>query len=283
MDFLRKGTPFEFRPKAENTHLFMIRSWQNHHKRHHEGETDHAGVRCLLRLYPAHLRRHPQLNGGAPARGGHDDPLRFPAPKLCDPALERPADRFRRSRLFCLQRSGQLPLEHHPTRTAFGLVSALGLGLSALYLSAPALSEVLTLNVSQSEPVGLYLRQPEIAPRVGDLISFPMPQTSWAAKHRPDFKGRWKILKAVAGAEGDKVCTNDRHLTINGKLISVIVDRDSTGDTLPHWIDCRPLKAGELFVYSSRIPNSFDSRYYGPINAKVARIYKPFITWGAKP
>jgi len=40
---------------------------------------------------------------------------------------------------------------------------------------------------------------------------------------------------------------------------------DIQGSLLPIWPDRRVLNADEFFVFSGRIPNSFDSRCYGPI------------------
>ena len=47
---------------------------------------------------------------------------------------------------------------------------------------------------------------------------------------------------------------------------------------LPRWNGCRRLHNGEVFVFSDRIPNSFDSRYFGPVNrAEIVGVFRPVI------
>jgi type IV secretory pathway protease TraF len=65
-------------------------------------------------------------------------------------------------------------------------------------------------------------------------------------------------------------------LRINGRDRAPIAVRDSCGVTLPRWTGCRRLGTSELFVFSDRVPNSFDSRYFGPIDrTSVVGVYKP--------
>ena len=88
------------------------------------------------------------------------------------------------------------------------------------------------------------------------------------------------LLKQVAAAEGDLVCTQGSTLAVNGRRLAPIYTVDPHGGRLPQWRGCRRLVAGELFVFSNRIPNSFDSRYYGPVSAQhVLGVYRPL--WGA--
>jgi type IV secretory pathway protease TraF len=35
---------------------------------------------------------------------------------------------------------------------------------------------------------------------------------------------------------------------------------------LPHWDGCRTLQADELFLLMAAVPDSFDSRYFGPVS-----------------
>ncbi len=39
------------------------------------------------------------------------------------------------------------------------------------------------------------------------------------------------------------------------------------------------MAADEYFVFSNRVPNSFDSRYFGPISrAAILGVYRPLVT-----
>lgn len=151
-------------------------------------------------------------------------------------------------------------------------VSALATGsLFARAGQGPAL----LLNGSPSEPPGLYLRAQGPA-RTGAIIAFRAPAAAfpYADRHMPYLHQR-PLLKAVAAVAGDMVCTHGETLAINGITRATIQTRDREGRALPHWSGCRSLRADELFVFSARVPNSFDSRYYGPVNQRaVLGVYR---------
>jgi conjugative transfer signal peptidase TraF len=133
----------------------------------------------------------------------------------------------------------------------------------------------LLLNGSPSEPPGLYLRAQGPA-RAGAIIAFRTPAAAfpYADRHMPYLHQR-PLLKAVAAIAGDEVCTHGDTLAINGIARAAIQTRDQEGGVLPHWSGCRSLRADELFVFSARVPNSFDSRYYGPVNQRaVLGVYR---------
>jgi conjugative transfer signal peptidase TraF len=114
----------------------------------------------------------------------------------------------------------------------------------------------------------------------GSLIAFPAPPAAFPyADDRMAYLRHMPILKQVAAVEGDLVCTQGSFLAINGRRLAPIYTVDPRGRRLPQWRGCRRLKAGELFVFSNHIPNSFDSRYYGPVSAQhVLGVYRPL--WG---
>jgi type IV secretory pathway protease TraF len=56
--------------------------------------------------------------------------------------------------------------------------------------------------------------------------------------------------------------------------------KDSRGRPLPVWHDRHTLGTDEFFVFSDRIPNSFDSRCYGPIHHhQIETVRRALITW----
>ena len=138
---------------------------------------------------------------------------------------------------------------------------------------------VLLINTTPSEPEGLYLvtRGP---PAPGRLIAFRTPAAAFPyADARLSYLHHMPMLKSVAAVPGDEVCTLGGRLRINGRDRAGIVARDPRGAALPHWAGCRRLTPGELFVFSSHAPNSFDSRYFGPVRiSAVIGVYTPFLT-----
>ncbi|GGL35850.1 S26 family signal peptidase [Caulobacter rhizosphaerae] len=145
-------------------------------------------------------------------------------------------------------------------------------------VQAWASAPLVLVNTSPSEPVGLYIRAAG-PPGPGRVIAFRAPAQAYpyVATVLPE-RARSSILKTVRAGEGDLVCAGASRLAVNGRTWALIAATDRLGRTLPHWRGCRRLVAGEYFVFSSRIPNSFDSRYYGPVTAgDVIGVYKPLL------
>jgi len=148
----------------------------------------------------------------------------------------------------------------------------MALAVMGVFATRPAL----LLNTTPSEPPGLYV---EASGQVsaGRLVAFKAPAAAFPyADRRLGYLRHTTLLKAVAAGPGDVVCAAAGRLRINGQDRAQIAARDSYGVTLPRWTGCRPLGANELFVFSDRVPNSFDSRYFGPIErSAVIGVYKP--------
>jgi type IV secretory pathway protease TraF len=91
----------------------------------------------------------------------------------------------------------------------------------------------------------------------------------------------WYILKPIAAGPGDRVDSTGDWLFINGRQIAPMPPaRASDGLAVPRWSMSRVLGPNEFFVFSSRIPNSFDSRCYGPITRnEIASVRRPLISW----
>lgn len=131
-------------------------------------------------------------------------------------------------------------------------------------------------NPTPSEPVGLYVRSGE-GPRRGRIIAFLTPDRAFPyADGHMNYLRRIPILKTIAAGEGDKVCTNEGVLTINGRRRGPVFTLDGRGAKLPLWRGCRKMVRDEFFVFSDRITNSFDSRYYGPVaRASIIGVFRP--------
>lgn len=137
-------------------------------------------------------------------------------------------------------------------------------------------SRLILWNASPSEPPGLYIRTASPA-TAGRLVAFLAPPRAYPyADRKLAFLHQVPIIKAVGAGEGDLVCARGGALVINGQRRGPVLAIDSQGYRLPHWAGCRRLGKGELFVFSQRVPNSFDSRYFGPVDrAKILGVYRP--------
>jgi type IV secretory pathway protease TraF len=72
------------------------------------------------------------------------------------------------------------------------------------------------------------------------------------------------LIKPVAAGTGDVVCRHGAIVTIDGKVTARARMADQLGRPLPQWNGCIRLAAGQIFVLAV-MPDSFDSRYVGPI------------------
>lgn len=128
-----------------------------------------------------------------------------------------------------------------------------------------------------SLPAGLYLRVGGAIER-GSIVAFPVPepaqdyQRSLGRHVDPGFL----FLKPAVALAGDRVCNSvGAGLRINGRQVASTASHDRQGRPLPVWQDCRSLAPGELFTFTDHVPNSFDGRYYGPIDrSSVVGIYR---------
>ena len=80
------------------------------------------------------------------------------------------------------------------------------------------------------------------------------------------------LLKPIVAVAGDVVELTPNTVSINGRAQShsATVDHDSQGRPLPHLPWGRYLLGpGEMWVMSTLHPNSWDSRYFGPIRLET--------------
>jgi conjugative transfer signal peptidase TraF len=138
------------------------------------------------------------------------------------------------------------------------------------------------INTSPSVEPGIYLRS-SAAPTVGAIVDFEIPAAAQPyIRARSGYSGEsWYILKPIVAGPEDQVDTLGDWLVVNGKRIAPMPPRqDSAGRPLPFWHASRRLADDEFFVFSARIPNSFDSRCYGPIQRReIMSVRWPLITW----
>lgn len=155
-----------------------------------------------------------------------------------------------------------------------------GLGVPAARPERPWL----VVNTSASEPQGLYWRSAR-PPSVGERIAFrpPAPGRAYVRDHMPQI-GRGGILKTVVAGQGAWACVVGDQLRVPGHRPARIAVRGSSGAVLPRWRGCLTLGRDQWLVVSTRIANSFDSRYYGPVSrADLIGVYRPLWLWEAAP
>jgi conjugative transfer signal peptidase TraF len=140
------------------------------------------------------------------------------------------------------------------------------LGLSVLAMAGPRANHPRLLwNTSPSVPVGLYWIAPA-APTTGELAVIRLPDALGAlAAARGYLRETALLIKPVAAGMGDVVCRHGATVTINGQAAAHARTADARGRPLPHWSGCISLAPRQILVLSAA-PDSFDGRYFGPID-----------------
>lgn len=185
----------------------------------------------------------------------------------------------------------QTPATNSVTRRRLTYLGLAGIGIAFAALSAiklpPDGGALVLLNDSASVPEGLWLRESrgaEAAAKVaaGDVIAFRPPARAlpYVRAYMPEYLHKQSILKYVVATDGDTICRQGTRFSVDHRYLGTAMTEDGNGHALPTWSGCTVLRHGQVAVFSDRIPNSFDSRYYGPIPSnKILGLYRPLLTW----
>ena len=121
-------------------------------------------------------------------------------------------------------------------------------------------------NASASVPIGFYVIHPAGRLTVGELLAVrpPAPLAQFMAARRYLALGV-PLIKHVAALPGQIVCRSGRKITVDCIAEAEALDRDARGRKLPVWQACRKIQSGEVFLMNAGVPDSFDSRYFGPV------------------
>ena len=123
-------------------------------------------------------------------------------------------------------------------------------------------------NATDSLLHGFYRVIKQQTYKRGDLIVFPVPervrrlviQRGWL---KPDSY----LIKTVVAIDGDNVWITCGQVFVNGKSFGAIKKKDRQGLPLPSLVFNETLSAGKIAVLQ-RSDDSFDSRYFGPIDER---------------
>lgn len=169
-----------------------------------------------------------------------------------------------------------------------GLRWVAGALITSLLLIWGAVKVGLRINGTHSFPVGLYYVIPK-RPEKGDLVVAALPSLPIfeLAKARGYFSMLYSpaghFMKRLVGVGGDRVTIDDSGVSVNGSRLvnSAPRNTDEAGRPLPSYrIKEYVLSRDEVLLMSDYNPASFDSRYFGPLQAStIQEVIKPLLTW----
>lgn len=144
-------------------------------------------------------------------------------------------------------------------------LGVLGLGLIGLAtFGRPA--PLIVYNASASAPIGFYRVLSARPIRRGDLVLARTPDSvRRLAAERDYLPATVPLVKRVVALDGDTVCAVSHAVTIDGRHVADQLVADRLGRPLSAWTGCRTLGPDDIFLLMQGVPDSFDSRYFGPV------------------
>jgi conjugative transfer signal peptidase TraF len=166
-------------------------------------------------------------------------------------------------------------------------LAAIGI-VSLLFLGWIGIQAGLRFNGSQSFPEGLYLATGK-APQKGDLVFVNIPGApifSMAGARgylNVAYSPTPHLLKRLVGVAGDRVTISTDGVLVNGVRLtnSAPLHCDASGRTLHAYVlTDYILGPNEVLLMSDYNRASFDSRYFGPIQATtIESVVTPLFAW----
>ncbi len=157
-------------------------------------------------------------------------------------------------------------------RDALILLGFTAVATTLVFLSALPHRALFVWNATGSAPVGLYFVVPRGALVTGDLVLVTPPfDAEQLAVQRGYLGANVPLVKHVGGLAGDWICTAGMRVSINGRPAAIRLARDTAGRALPGWTGCRRLRSDEVFLLNGSVPQSFDSRYFGPVSRNAVQ------------
>lgn len=121
-------------------------------------------------------------------------------------------------------------------------------------------------NASASVPVGFYRIVPADRIEVTDLaVVMPPDELAGFLDERGYLPRGVPLIKRVLALQGTEVCRSGSAIVAYGMTYGEARAQDTRGRPLPDWRGCRRLREGEAFFMNWDSPDSFDSRYFGPL------------------
>ena len=76
------------------------------------------------------------------------------------------------------------------------------------------------------------------------------------------------LIKTVWAVAGEKICSEDGVVRVPNRPDIHALREDGSGRAMPVWTGCIILQSDEIFLVSTDVQTSFDSRYFGPVPVK---------------
>ena len=121
-------------------------------------------------------------------------------------------------------------------------------------------------NETASAPVGWYRLTPNRAIKRDVMVAAFAPENARnMAATRDYLPAHVPLLKTVWAAAGDEICSDNGRVTAPNRPDIRTQAQDAFGRLMPVWRGCITLSENQYFLVSTHVQNSWDSRYFGPV------------------
>jgi len=134
----------------------------------------------------------------------------------------------------------------------------------------------LRINATVSMPAGIWRSsQPAGLLRRGEAVAVCLPPSALVRRYVGPgscANGLEPLVKTIGAIAGDTVALDASGARVNGLPIphTAALAADEAGRALPAFPAGRyVVRPGQLFLFSSHDPRSFDSRYFGPVETSA--------------
>lgn len=137
---------------------------------------------------------------------------------------------------------------------------------SLIQIVRPSVPRLL-YNPSPSAAIGWYKLLPDAAINKGMLVAArPSKSGAALALERDYLPPNIPLIKTVWAVSGEQICHIDEKVLVVGRPALIVLRHDKLGRPLPTRSGCYELLKDEVFLVSTDVQTSFDSRYFGPVN-----------------
>ena len=121
-------------------------------------------------------------------------------------------------------------------------------------------------NETESAPVGWYRLTPNRAIKRDVMVAAFAPENARnMAATRDYLPAHVPLLKTVWAVAGDEICAENGRVTAPNRPVITAQAQDAFGRLMPVWRGCITLSEDQYFLVSTHVQNSWDSRYFGPV------------------
>lgn len=121
-------------------------------------------------------------------------------------------------------------------------------------------------NKSESAPVGWYRLSPKERPKRDAIVAaFAPDKARNMAATRDYLPSHVPLIKTVWATAGDRVCSSGGVIQAPNRPDIHARAQNGLGRIMPGWRGCITLSEHQYFLVSTHVQNSWDSRYFGPV------------------